>query len=163
MQFFSCSSDLMKYTCWLDESLSSTTNVLFQRRIYLLLNDTIEWEIYTNWHTTDRIHQKSWLFMDKWMKNRHHINIITSHSFSILGNIRSIRPYLDIETTKTIIQALTFSRMDYCNSLLEGSANVQLAKLQRIQNMGCRTIYSLRKYDHIPEHMWDLHWLWITR
>ena len=38
MQHFSSPSDLMKSSCWLDESLSSTTNVLFQRRIYLLLN-----------------------------------------------------------------------------------------------------------------------------
>ena len=36
----------MKSSCWLDESLSLTTNVLFQT-IYQLLNDTTEWEIYT--------------------------------------------------------------------------------------------------------------------
>ena len=45
-QHFSSPSDLMKSSCWLDESLSSTTNVLFQR-IYQLLNDTTEREIYT--------------------------------------------------------------------------------------------------------------------
>ena len=56
-------------------------------------------------------------------------------------------------------QAIILSRVDYCNSLLEGSANYQLAKLQKIQNMGCRIIYNLRKYDHITEHMQDLHWL----
>ena len=94
-------------------------------------------------------------FMDKLMKNGHHINIITSHWFSILRNIRGIRPYLDIETTKTIIQALILPWTDYCNSLLEGSTDYQLTKLQRI------IIYNLRKYDHITEHMWDLHWLWV--
>ena len=46
VQHFSSPSDLMKSSCWMDESLSSTTNVLFQR-IYQLLNDTTEWEIYT--------------------------------------------------------------------------------------------------------------------
>ena len=69
------------------------------------------------------------------MKNGHHINIITSDSFSILINIRGVRPYLDIGTTKTIIQSLKLSRIDLCNSLLEGSTDYQLAKLQRIQNM----------------------------
>ena len=47
VQYFSSPSDLMKSSCWLDEILSSTTNVLLQRRIYLLLNVTTEWEIYT--------------------------------------------------------------------------------------------------------------------
>ena len=43
---FSSPSDLMKSNCWLDESLSSTTNVLFQR-FYQLPNDTTECKIYT--------------------------------------------------------------------------------------------------------------------
>ena len=38
--------------------------------------------------------------------------------------------------------------------------NYKLAKLQRIQNVGCRIMYNLRKYDHITEHIRDLHWLW---
>ena len=38
VQHFSFPSDLMKSSCWLDESLSSTTNVLFQG-IYQLLKD----------------------------------------------------------------------------------------------------------------------------
>ena len=67
--------------------------------------------------------------MDKLMMNGDHINAITSFSLSILRNIRGIRPYLDTETTKDIIQALILTRIDYCNSLFEGSANYQLAKL----------------------------------
>ena len=92
------------------------------------------------------------------MKNRYHINVLTSYSFSILRNIRGTRPYLDIETTKTTIQALIHPRIHYCDSLVKGSANYQLAKLQRIQKMGCRIIYNLRRYDHITEHMQDRHW-----
>ena len=46
--FFSSPSDLMKSTL-VDESLLSTTNVLFQRRIYLLLNATTDCEIYTKY------------------------------------------------------------------------------------------------------------------
>ena len=45
-QHLSSHSDLIMSSCWMDESLSSTTNVLFQR-IFQLLNDTTEWEIYT--------------------------------------------------------------------------------------------------------------------
>ena len=47
-QFFSSSSDLMKSTV-ADESLSATTTrVLVQRETTYLLQDTTEWEIYTD-------------------------------------------------------------------------------------------------------------------
>ena len=32
-------------------------------------------------------------------------------------------------------------------------------KLQRLQNMGCRIIKKLGKYDHIIPHLMELHWL----
>ena len=58
------------------------------------------------------------------------------------------------------------SKLDYCNSLLVGSAKYQLDKLQHIQNMACHVICRLRKYDHITNSMESLHWLrireWIT-
>ena len=38
-------------------------------------------------------------------------------------------------------------------------SNHQLNKLQIVQNMGCRVIKNLRKFDHITEAMKDLHWL----
>ena len=58
-----------------------------------------------------------------------------------------------------VVQALVLSRIDYCNSLLMGLAEYQINKLQRIQNMACRIICSVRKYDSISFHLKDLHWL----
>ena len=81
------------------------------------------------------------------------------HSYHLLRNIRTIRPYLNQETTKTIIHALVMSRLDYCNLLLDGTADYQLNKLQTIQNMACRIVYNLQKYDHLSEYLQDLHWL----
>ena len=49
--------------------------------------------------------------------------------------------------------------LDYCNSLLAGSAKYQLEKLQRVQNMACRVVNNLRKYDHISASLMGLHWL----
>ena len=51
------------------------------------------------------------------------------------------------------------SKLDYCNALLPGSSKVLLTKLQCIQNMGCRIVCSLRKFDHVTRPMYDLHWL----
>ena len=58
-----------------------------------------------------------------------------------------------------VVQALVLSRIEYCNSLLMGSAEYQIYKLHRIRNMACRVICSVRKYDSISYHLKDLHWL----
>ena len=53
----------------------------------------------------------------------------------------------------------TYTHIYYCNSLLTGMANYKIQKLQHVQNMGCRIITNLWKYDHITNSMRQLHWL----
>ena len=64
---------------------------------------------------------------------------------------------------QVVIQALVLSRIDYCNLLVMGSAEYQIDKLQRIQNMSCRVICRVRKFDGISYHLKDLHWLCIYK
>ena len=98
-------------------------------------------------------------FMDKHLKNKDHINRITSSTYNMLRKIHQSRSLLDKHTTKIIVQALVLSKMDYCNSLLLGSPEYQIDKLQRIQNMACRVIFQLRKHDHITQYLKLLYWL----
>ena len=72
-------------------------------------------------------------------------------------NIRRIHLKLDRETTKYIIQSLVISKLDYCNSLLLRSADYQLNKMQWIQNMACRIVCNLHKFNHVSSSMQDLH------
>ena len=53
------------------------------------------------------------------------------------------------------------SKLDYCNALLPGSSKFLLTKLQCIQNMACRIVCGLRRFDHVTRPMYDLHWLCI--
>ena len=98
-------------------------------------------------------------FIDSEMKNGTHINKLTSSLCLILKNIARLRPLLDRETTKILAQTLVLSKIDYCNSLLLGTADYKINKLQKLQNMGCRIILGLYKYDHLSDCMKDLHWL----
>ena len=98
-------------------------------------------------------------FMDKHMKNKDHINRITSGTYNVLRKIHQSRSLLDKHTTKIIVQALVLSKLDYCNSLLLGSPEYQIDKLQCIQNMACRVIFQLRKHDHITQYLKLLYWL----
>ena len=58
-----------------------------------------------------------------------------------------------------LVQALVLSKVDYCNSLLLGSSQYNIRKLQRLQNMCARIIYRSHKYDHITPLLKELHWL----
>ena len=57
------------------------------------------------------------------------------------------------------MQSLVLSCIDYCNSLLLGTAKHRIQKLNIILHMGCRVIYDKRNYSHIGEDMKQLHWL----
>ena len=102
-------------------------------------------------------------FMYNTVKNQFHINKLTSSTFNQMLSKRRICSKLDHDSTKTIIQALVMSKIDYCNSLLLGSADYQLNKIQCIQNMACRIVCNLCKFDHVTPSMHDLHWLKIPQ
>ena len=97
--------------------------------------------------------------MDCKVKNNALINKICSNSFLYIWNIIKGQHLMDKKIAHVVIQALGLSRMDYCNLLLMGSAEYQIDKLQRTQNMACRVICRVRKFDNISYHLKDLHWL----
>ena len=68
---------------------------------------------------------------------------------------------MDKKTAQVVVQALVLSGIDYYNSLLMGSADYQIDKLQRIQNMACRLFFGVRRFHSISYHLNDLHWLHI--
>ena len=97
--------------------------------------------------------------MDTFLKNGLHINKLTSTCYSMLHDIATVRSSMDKRTTQIIMQALVLSHMDCCNSLLTGTTQYQLNKLQCTQNMGCQVICNLQKNDHVTPSMKGLHWL----
>ena len=101
--------------------------------------------------------------MDQLLKNGSHINKLVSNLYLQLKSIYRIHKKLDQKSCKINIQAIVQSRLDYCNSLLLGTLEFQLHKLQQIQNMACRIVCNLRRYDHITDNMKDLHWLKVNQ
>ena len=99
---------------------------------------------------------------DTVLKNAEHVNKLCKQLYPILKRIAKVRHSLTKEATKILIQSLVLGRIDYCNSLLLGTSKHQISKFQQLQNMSCRIICNLRKFDHISTAMADLHWLRIN-
>ena len=76
-----------------------------------------------------------------------------------LRNIARIRKYLDKDACHHVVRALITSRLDYGNSLLTGITNVQLDRLQRVQNKAARLVCGAKRREHISPYLADLHWL----
>ena len=76
-----------------------------------------------------------------------------------LRRINSIRHYLSVQATKTLVSAFVLSRLDYCNSLHSGCLQYLLNRLQRVENNVARLILKALKTDHITPHLRTLHWL----
>ena len=85
-------------------------------------------------------------------------NICKSAHFH-LRNIGSIRHVLTESSSAQLVHALISSRLDYCNSLLNGIPDSQIKRLQKVQNNAARVVCRIRKYDHITPTLQSLHWL----
>ena len=75
----------------------------------------------------------------------HVVNLIRIANF-VLRHINSIRHYLSVQATKTLVSAFVFSRLDNCNSLLSRCLQLLLNRLQKVQNNAARlTLKPLRQ------------------
>ena len=81
------------------------------------------------------------------------INKVCNASFYYLHNIRWIRKYLSRDSSETLVHTFVSSRLDYCNSLLYGLPQVQINKIQRIQNAAARLILKQPTFYHITSYL----------
>ena len=93
---------------------------------------------------------------------KHINNICKSASFAI-KNIGRIRRYLSQSDCERIIHAFITSKLDYCNAILYGLPQIQLDKLQRVQNTAARILSKTKKSEPITPILRSLHWLPIQK
>ncbi len=103
------------------------------------------------------------VFLDSNMTMEKHISSVCRSGYGQLRQIGHIRKYLHIDATKSLVNSLVTSRMDYCNALLCGVPKTSLNKLQHLQNAAARIITKTSRYDHITPVLKELHWLPIAQ
>ena len=88
-----------------------------------------------------------------------HVKSVVKKSSFHLRKIGKARRVLTEDATKTVMQSLVMSRLDYCNALLIVIQQDLIAKMQRLQNSAARIVSRTRKYEHITPVLIKLHWL----
>ncbi len=99
------------------------------------------------------------VFWDSSMTMSRQITNICQSSYFHLHQIGRLRRYLTTETSRTLMQALVISRLDYANSLLYGISKSLIHRLQVIQNTAARIITRCPRRQHMTPVLRDLHWL----
>ena len=87
--------------------------------------------------------------------------VCSSRSYHV-RDLRRIRRHLNLENAKSLASqpcALVTSRLDYCNSVLQGVAGKDLEKLQRVQNTLARAVTGSRPFAPAAPLLQSLHWL----
>ena len=88
-----------------------------------------------------------------------HISMSCSGAFFWSHNIKRISQFLPRDKLEMVLHTFVTSRIDYCNGLLYGLPDCEIAKLQRVQNAAARLLMSCKKYDYIMPVLINLHWL----
>lgn len=99
------------------------------------------------------------VIIDSDLRLRRHIDIVVARCFAALRQLRSIRRYVTVPVMRSLVTSLVLTRLDYCNSILVGQPATQLRRLQSVQNAAARTIFNLRRSDHVSDALYCLHWL----
>jgi hypothetical protein len=87
-----------------------------------------------------------------------HAKAVSRSCFIEIRQIGKIRKYLTIDSTRTLINSLVTSTLDYCNSSLCWSPKYVLNKLQNFQNTAARVITRTPRNCHIKQVLNRLLW-----
>ena len=88
------------------------------------------------------------------------VNKVTSNCFYQLRQLRTVHHSLSLDTARMLVHAFIPSRLDHCKSLMFGTTNLIMRKLQVIQNAAARLVTGLSRHEHItPAALMDLNWL----
>jgi len=99
------------------------------------------------------------VILDGQLTMARHISAVCRAGFFQLHQLRCVRRSLTTEATRALVQAFISCRLDYCNSLLAGFADVYLRRFQSVQNAAAHLVSGAHRHDHIMPVLVGLHWL----
>ena len=97
--------------------------------------------------------------MDQELSFRQHILNKCRVAMLDIQHIKLIRNILNEDTTHTLVLGLVMSHLDYCNTIFYGLPEMDLKRLQRVQNVAVKLVLNKSHRDSVTKCMVHLHWL----
>ena len=98
------------------------------------------------------------VIFDKNFTFRSQISVVCNSCFYHMRDLRRIRRHLDLDSAKLLATTLVSSRLDCCSSLLYGIADIDLTRLQRVQNQLARLVTKSPPFTRSVPLLRSLHW-----
>ena len=76
-----------------------------------------------------------------------------------LQKLKAIRNVLTDDACKTLVSALVLSHLDYANVILIGLPEVDIRKMQIVQNMAAKLVFNCSTMESSTDSLRNLHWL----
>ena len=87
--------------------------------------------------------------IDNTLSFNQHVNNVCKTAHYHIRAQRHIRRCVLVDDAKAVTTARVSTRLDYCNSVLSGTSQSNLNKLQHVQNAVARTVVPTSKREHI--------------
>ena len=99
------------------------------------------------------------LYLDADLSMSSHVSHVVKCCYFHIRRLGKIRNLLTKEVANAIAVSTVTSRLDYCNSTLQGISSEELDRLQKTQNSAARIVAKSKLRDHITPVLIKLHWL----
>jgi hypothetical protein len=97
--------------------------------------------------------------VDKNVSFDRHVSDVCSNANYHIRALNHVRSALTFEMATTLACSIVATRIDYCNSVLNGTSVANITKLQRVQNSLARTVCRAPRRACASELLTRLHWL----
>ena len=98
------------------------------------------------------------LTYDQNMSFRDHFEKVARSCSAVLFNLRTLRPYLPINTAVLLVECFVISRIRIFSEITGTADKKELNLVQKIINNAIRIIYKQRKFDHIKSFCERVKW-----
>ena len=88
------------------------------------------------------------VIFDSELALKEQVNKLCQLAYLEIRRVDSIRQYLSVEATKTLVSSLVLSRLDYCNVLFAGCPQVLLDKIQSDKLLSSPHLQSFKICSH---------------
>ena len=95
--------------------------------------------------------------LDKNLSMDNHTNSVCKSAHYHIHALRHIRSFISEDMAKMVACSLVGSRLDYANSVLYGTSQKNITKLQKVQNLLARVVTNSKSSSH--NLLQQLHWL----